>query len=219
MNGVALLCDMRGSRDLDDRSAFGARLRDILEWTTRHHREDLLTRLQMQAGIDEFGAVIRPGSVGAVVVRLWQELQSVPVRYALADGPVDVLLHADPDGEGLHEFSSADGPALHRASDLLDELRSTDSLFGVRSGAGRGAGRILSTLGEMTYLHLQSWTERQAQVFFTYRRTGLQTETARRLEIDQSTVSRTLARIEHRPVLRALDRVEAALDAATAGGE
>lgn len=218
MEGVALLCEARESRDLSERGAFGGRLRDILRWTTQRHGGDLLSRLQVRPGTDRFGAVVRPRSVGRITVRLWQELQSVPVRYALAAGPVDVLVEADAGADGLADFSAADGPAARRASDLLDDLRVADSLFGVRLGGGGGASHVLSTLGEMTYLHVLSWTERQAQVFFSYRESGIQTETARELEIDQSTVSRTLSRIDHRPMLRALDRVERTLDAAAAAG-
>lgn len=221
MKAVALLCDVRGSRDLPDRSAFGRMLRDTLRLVTREHRSDLLTRLELQAGIDEFGAVLEPDAVGTVVLRLWEELPSTPVRYALAAGSVDVLV--EPSGESgpdtLAEFSSADGPALHSASDLLDGLRDSGSLFGAQLNGPQQASGMLSLLAEMTYLHILSWTARQAEIFFSYRRSGIQTDTAKELGIQQSTVSHTLSRLEHRPLLRSLDRIEGEMNNAVGSGE
>lgn len=163
--------------------------------------------------------VLRPGRVGDVLMRLWENLQAVPIRYSLAVGPLDILLENE-EAEGLPAMSGADGSALHRASSLLEELRVTRSLFGVRLGeAPTAKGRMLSSLGEMSYLHLVSWTERQAEVFFTYRRHGVQREAARELGIDQSTVSHTLSNVEYRPMLAALDTFTERLDAATGASD
>lgn len=67
----------------------------------------------------------------------------------------------------------------------------------------------------MSYLYLLSWTERQAEVFFTCRRRNVQTKVAKDLGIDQSTVSHTPSNLKYRPVLKALDAVTEQLDAAT----
>lgn len=221
MKAVALLCDVRGSRDLPDRSTFGRELRDALRRVTHEYRTNLLSRLELQAGIDEFGAVLKPNAAGSVVIRLWEELQPKPIRYALAAGSVDVLVDSTEStgSERLAEFSSADGPALHRAADLLDELRTSGSLFSAQLGGDRSTADLLSLLGEMTYLHVLSWTARQSEIFFSYRRTGLQTETAEELGIQQSTVSHTLSGLEHRPILRSLDRIEQRMNEAPNGGE
>lgn len=216
MDGVALLCDVRGSRDLDDREEFGRHLQVTARRLTESHRSALLTRFETQAGIDEFGAVLEPGRVGDILTALWERLQSVPVRTALAAGRIDVLMQGEED-EGLPAFSNADGPALHRAARLLDELRTSGSLFAIRGPSEEGrTDSLLSSLAEMTYLHVLSWTERQAEVFFAYRRSGVQTEVARELGIQQSTVSHTLSKLEYRPTLEALEVLAEELDARTA---
>lgn len=217
MNGVALLCDVRGSRGLANQSEFSRRLQSTVRRLTERYDDDLLTRFEIQAGIDEFGAVLRPGAVGKVLVELWERTQSVPVRCALALGEIDVLVEVE-DGDELAPFSSADGSALHRGNQLLDELRNSGSLFAVSTSEEEPVqrDRVLSVLGEMTYLQVQSWTERQAEIFFAYRRLGVQTEAARELGIQQSTVSHTLSGIEYRPTLEALDVVIEELNARTA---
>lgn len=217
MRGVALLCDVRRSRQIADRASFGQRLQDVLERVTGEHEAALLTALEVQAGVDEFGGVLRPGGVGDVILSLWERLRSVPIRYSLASGDIDVLMEDD-GNRPLPSLSGADGSALHRATAQLDDLRESRSLFAVRLGETPSAtGELLSSLGEMSYLHLLSWTDRQAEIFFAYRRRGVQTEVARELGIDQSTVSRTLSNLEYRPVLGALDTLTDQLDAATGG--
>lgn len=215
MNAVALLCDLRGSRELDDRQRFGKRLHVTAKEINENFRPNLLTKFDIQRGIDEFGVVLKPGRVGEVLIALWERLQVAPVRFALASGTIDVMLHASPETE-LAPLSNADGTALHRATQLLDELHDSESLFGIKFPNDPGTTeRLLSSFAEMTYLRLLSWTERQTEVFFTYRQAGLQSTVAEQLGIQQGTVSRTLSKVEYRPTLSALDLLVETLDQLT----
>jgi DNA-binding transcriptional ArsR family regulator len=187
----------------------------VLTKLSETHEPALLTALEVQAGVDEFGGVLRPGRIGDVLLSLWENFREVPIRYSLASGEIDVLLEGD-GNRSLPSLSGADGSALHRATAQLEELRESRSLFGIRLGEKPSpTGALLSSLGEMSYLHLLSWTARQAEVFFAYRRLGVQTEVARELGIDQSTVSHTLSKLEYRPMLDALATLAKQLDAAT----
>lgn len=197
--GVVVLCDVRASRKIADRVAFLARLEETLARANRA-RDALVGAFDLQAGLDEFAGVLRPGRAGAVLPHLWEDLHPVAVRFAVVQGGLDVT----PGGEGDRPPGAAgfDGPAFHRANELLDELRGREQLVAIRVGRRR-EDRLLTSVGDLLYARILGWTERQLEVVRAYRAAASQRDAARELGVSQSTVSRSLSSAQH-------GRVEAA---------
>lgn len=196
ITGAVVLCDVRASREIADRAGFVERLEDAL---TRVNRgaDALIGAFELQAGLDEFAGVVRPGRLGPVLLRLWEDLHPVAVRYAVVQDGLDVVPETE-DGEppGAAGF---DGPAFHRADELLGELRVGERLIAVRVGTDR-EDRLLTALGDLLYARLLGWTGRQLEVARAYRDAGSQRDAARALGVSQSTVSRSLSSADHRRV-------------------
>lgn len=192
--GVVVLCDVRGSRRLPDRAAFVRGLESTLERVNRN-ADPLLGTFDLQAGLDEFAGVVRPGRAGPLLLELWEELHPVEVRFAVARGELDVVPESD--GEGPPGAAGFDGPAFHRADGLLDRLRGGDRLVAIHTGAGEREDRLLTALGDLLYGRILGWTERQVEVARAYRRAGSQAAVGRELGVSQPTVSRTLAAAEY----------------------
>jgi hypothetical protein len=208
--GVVVLCDVRGSREIPDRARFVARLDEALRGANRDPGR-LLGRFERQAGLDEFAGVLLPGRSAAIVPELWEALHPVAVRYAVVAGALDVVPEPPPDGPpGAAGF---DGPAFHRAVEILDGLRAGDRLVVVETGDPR-EDTLLSALGDLLYARLLEWTERQLEVVRTMRRSNSQEEAAGRLGVHQSTVSRALSAAQHERVAVARAAFEEGLDRA-----
>ena len=209
--GVVVLCDVRGSREIPDRARFVARLDEALRGANRDP-DRLLGRFERQAGLDEFAGVLLPGRSAAIVPELWEARHPVAVRYAVVAGALDVVPGPPPDG-GPPGAAGFDGPAFHRAVEILDGLRGGDRLVAVETG-DPGEDALLSALGDLLYARLLEWTERQLEVVRTMRRSDAQEEAAGRLGVNQSTVSRALSAAQHERVAAARTAFEEALDRA-----
>lgn len=209
---VVVLSDVRASRKLEDRAAFADRLEAVLgEINARAH--GLVGRFVAQAGIDEFTGVVEPGHAGGVLRELWHRLHPVPVRYSVVMGRLDVVPSSD-DG-GLPPTSGFDGPAFHRAAELLRNLRAERRLVTVRASPRDRENHLLSHLGDMVYGHVLDCTERQMEVALAALEAGSQQEAADGLGVGQSTVSRTLAAIKYSRWRNALDAFSDTLDEAS----
>lgn len=125
-----LLADVVGSRDIDDREEFGDRLRATLTAATHRHSDALATDLAALKGVDEFGGVLTDrGAVYEVVRDLQAGLHPVAARYVVVGGVIDVRPDAD-------DVAAMDGPAFHRADELLGGLPSEGGRFAFETGVG-----------------------------------------------------------------------------------
>lgn len=191
-----MLCDVRASRKIEDRPGFLRRLEDALE-RVNARPSILLGSFDALAGVDEFAGVVRCGDAGNVLLRLWEDLHPVAVRYAIVAGELDVI--PEPEAGEIPGAARFDGPAFHLANDVLNELRGSDRLVAVRVGTETD-DRLLSALGDLVYARILAWTERQLEVVRAHRRAGSQRDTAQELSVSQSTVSRSLSAADYERV-------------------
>lgn len=195
--GIVVLCDVRASREIPDRTSFVHRLMDVLDGVNRKS-DQLIGTFESQAGLDEFAGVLQPGRAASVLPRLWEDLHPFAVRCAAVRGALDVIPESD-DRNSLPSATGFDGPAFHRASGLLDELRGSQGLVAIHIGAEH-ENRLLTALGELLYAGILEWTDRQLEIVRTYRKSGSQRAAAGELGVSQSTVSRALAAANHRRI-------------------
>lgn len=223
-----LLADVVGSRELDDRERFGDRLRATLTAAGYRHADALVADLAALKGVDEFGGVLADrGAVYDVVRDLQAGLHPVAARYAVVGGVIDVK----PDADAVADM---DGPAFHRADELLEGLPREGGRFAFETGVGEagasvdsevdggdGTGdgevdrdvddRLVTAAVDAVLALREEWTPRQARVARVYRERGTQTAAAEALGVTQQTVSRTLRSARYDRVARAERLVTEAL--------
>jgi hypothetical protein len=190
-----ILADVIDSRDLADRESFGDDLDATLGGVNDTLAESITADFTPLKGIDEFGGVLdSPRRAYDVIQQIVDGLFPVEVRFAVAYDAVDVAPEAD--------VALMDGPAFHRADELLREVESAGDLVGVDTGDPLRDG-YLTDVANLILTLRGDWTARQFEVVTTYRETGNQTATADRLGVSQQSVSSALRRSHYGRIARA----------------
>lgn len=201
MRAIVLLADLKESRKKEGRNAVGQQVRESLRDVSERFDEHLVTAFELQRGIDEFGGVLEETApCGQILVDLWKALHPHAVRFSLAEGSLDVVPDtADP---SIHAF---DGPALHLASESLDDMDSEGKLVTINA-ADRELDPTVDDLANLLYFRLLDWTPRQLEVYEAYSDMGSQARVAAHFGITQPTVSETLQSVRTTFMRKALDR-------------
>lgn len=194
-----LLGDVVDSREIDDRAAFESTLRDACRSVTASHETAFDGPLEPLKGIDEIGGVLAtPAPVYDVLDALRERLHPHELRVAVASGVVDV-------GVDTGDVSRMDGPAFHRADELLAEIEN-GPLRVAMDLENAPLDTAVADEVNLLFAAKRRWTDHQRAVVASYRDTGSQAATADELDVSQAAVSQALSRaswptireIEHR---------------------
>ena len=180
---LALIGDLRRSRDAPNRALIQKRLESTLTRANREAHDDLAAGLVITLG-DEFQALLRrPEAVLQVIVILESALEEIPVRYGLGWGGLSTDLR--PTAIGM------DGPCFHAAREALAEGKRANRWITI-SGLGAEADQILNgILGLMGTVRAR-WTPIQARTVSQMRTASTQREVAATRRVSESTVSKAL---------------------------
>lgn len=183
MHYFAIIGDLVRSRKMADRAAVQVRFRRAVEEVNVIVGEHLAVPLKVTAG-DEVQAVTdHPETLVDVMVALSDALVPEGLAWGWGYGEITTDLADD--------VSFLDGPCLHRAREAVEAAKKGSSWLEI-SGIPEPSGQVLSALMNLIGSIRSGWTERQAEVVRASRG-RLQIETAERLGVDPSTVSRTLS--------------------------
>lgn len=207
-----VLVDIVDSREIPDREAFESRLTEAFEYVNEAERESISTPLTQMKGIDEFGCVLtRLAPVPDIVAAILDRIHPYRARFAIASGGIDV-------GAGRETVARMDGPAFHRASELLDEVE--DSGLYAAVDTNRQPDGLVANALNLLLLEREHLTDRQVEVILAYERHGTQSKAGEELGLRQQTVSNTLHRanyIRRTKIRRSLrESLEAVYDRASA---
>lgn len=181
-----VLADVVESRDVSDRDSLRSTLSETLAYVNETHRASIDTAFERIKGIDEFGGVLAELTpVYDVIADVLNGIHPVRARFAVAGGRVDV-------SEATDSISEMDGPAFHRADQLLSEVESADLYAAV--DAGRAIDPLVSNNVNLLLMYRERLTDRQIEIVRAYERHGTQSAAAEDLGVRQQTVSKTLDR-------------------------
>lgn len=184
-----VLVDLVKSRDITDRTVFESRLEDAIAHVNDAEGEHMSTPVTRMKGIDEFGCVLtRLDPLPDVVCDLLDRIHPTLARFGVASGEIDI-------GYDRDSVAEMDGPAFHRASELLEDLES-DGLF-ASVDVGTPMDALVSIALNALVLSRDSITERQMEVILAYEAHGTQTAAGDRLGIPQQSVSEALRRANY----------------------
>lgn len=178
----ALIGDVVGSRDVDDRAELQRSLRDGLAELNRRHRSGLVAALELTAGDEVQGLAGSPELAVHAAVALADRLHPVEMRWGMGAGG----LSTDPGGG----VATLDGPCFHRARRAAREAADAGAwlrLEGFPPPHGEAAEALFSLLGAVR----SRWTETQAR-YIREARGRLQKEVAEAFDVHKSTVSKAL---------------------------
>lgn len=185
--GYVVVGDVVGSRNIDDRDAFSRLLDDALATANHRYADSVRADVVTVKGVDEVAGVLdHPRDVYGVVKTVHDEIHPHQVRFGVAHGAIDV----NPDGT---DVTTMDGPAFHRANELLEWVERRNSLFALDGVHPRVDDLVSATVNLVLTLR-EDWTDREFEAVRARERTASQQEAADRLGVTQQTVSDRLQR-------------------------
>jgi len=205
MDRYVVLGDVVGSRDVEDRAALRGRLDAACEQVTADHADAVVAPFTPLKGVDELAGVLSTPAPSYDVVDGFREaLYPHEVRLVVAAGAIDV-------GAGSGDAARMDGPAFHRADDLLAGLEGTAFRFAMDLGEDP-LDDVVADEVNLLLFRKREWTDRQREVVRRYRDLGSQDAVAVELGVSQPAVSRVLERAMW-PTIREIEgRLRATLE-------
>lgn len=188
MRACVLLGDVVGSRDLADREQFRERLRSACRVVNRSYEDAVLAPATPLKGVDELGVVFeeRRATYG-IAAALLGGVHPVEVRFGVAEGRIDV-------GETSADVTAMDGPAFHRADELVESARASGLLFDADFGDPT-LDRAIADEINLLLRRRADLTERQLEYVHAYERRGTQAAAAEALGVTQQSVSKELRQV------------------------
>lgn len=185
MRASVLLGDVVGSRELTDRVGFGEKLREACEGVNSAYESVLVAPAKPLKGVDELGVVFddRRATYG-IAKGLLGDVHPAIVRFGVAEGRIDV-------GKESGDITEMDGPAFHRADELVASTRERGLLFDAEFD-DRTLDRAIADEVNLLLRWRAERTERQLEYLRAYERHGTQAGAAESLGVTQQAVSKVL---------------------------
>ena len=183
-----ILGDVISSRRIRDREGFQHKLETILENINDTYAEDIFADFKIIKGIDEIGCVLSTMSNGYRIINaISEQLHPDSMRYVMVFDYIDA-------GIKTRDISKMDGPAFHKASDIISTLKKSKLMFDM-SVSDKMIDTAISGQINLILLTKKNWSSNQIQIVKEYKSTNNQDEVAKNLGISQQAVSKTLNRI------------------------
>jgi len=191
---IVMLGDVVNSRRVTDRTTLAAGMERARDRLNDKFAGELAMRMTILKGIDEVGvALASVEQLYDMLSMLTEELWPERMRFVVVAGEVDT-------GAGGRELARVDGPAVHRAAEMMADLKRSRLLFAM-SVSDPLMDQALSGVMSMLLDARTSLTERQREVVGAYERLGGQAAAASELGVSQQAVSHVLVGIGHRQLV------------------
>jgi len=165
--------------------AFGATLDSACRSVDKAFADAVLAPATPLRGVDEVGVVLEDWRVVyGVVRRFYEAVHPVRIRFAAVRGDIDV-------GVESGRVPAMDGPAFHRADELLASVADADLLFD-QALSESTLDRAIADEVNLLLRWRAGLTERQVEYLRAYVRRGTQAAAAAELGVTQQAVSKEL---------------------------
>ena len=182
-----MIGDVIASRGIKDREEFRKKLEKACLDINRTFARDIYADFKILKGIDEIeGVLMNIANVYKIMDTMLDELYPQSMRFVIVFDQIDTALKS-------REVSRMDGPAFHKASDTIKDLKGSRLMFRLSTG-----DEILdkAIAGEINLIFIlkKGWSSRQRRILREYMKTGTQEVVAKALDITQQAVSKAMKR-------------------------
>ncbi len=182
-----MLGDVVASRKIENKEAFQRKLEKVCLKVNKNFAEDIYADFKILKGIDEIeGVLLNIASIYKIMDTMLDQFYPHSMRFTLVLDYIDTAVES-------REVSKMDGPAFHRASDLMKDMKGSRLMFRMSIG-----DEIMdkAVAGEINLLFLlkKGWSPGQRRILRECRKTGTQNRVAKALGITQQAVSKALNR-------------------------
>lgn len=209
MTYIAIIADVIGSRKMEQRSEFQKTLKQVLSEINARYQQYIASDFVVIFG-DEFqGLLMKNDRVMDIIFEIQLALAPVQCRFGIGIGTIDT------DFSQSNPFEH-DGPAYHRARDMVDYMKAHQSKQMQQYAKVRVHGSdddaLINAALSMSSAMQARWTVRQTEIITAFIQSGShQFATAKSLGITQSSVAKALQSSQYYTFRNALDVIQEAI--------
>ncbi|MDF1496073.1 SatD family protein [Caproiciproducens sp. CPB-2] len=205
---VAIIGDIKNSKQLENRRAVQIRLKEVLDAINHEYRDNIASKFMITLG-DEFQGLLKAGSSAIFIIdKIEREMHPIQLRFGIGVGEITTDINSNmPLG--------ADGPAYYNARKMIDGLKASEkkkmeSKVNVRIEVqgNPDMSELINTVFSLLTTIKETWTPRQVEIINSYLKTGgTQKDTARILNINQSNVQKALSSANYYTYRKAIETI------------
>lgn len=192
---VAIIGDIKNSRQLDDRKSVQEQLKTVLKKINDEFSVAISSNFMITLG-DEFQGLLCDGIYTVdIVEQIQREMYPVEIRFGIGVGQITTDINPD-------MAIGADGPGYYKAREAIEMLKTNEQRSKTQCADIRieieedanSVGLMLNTIFSLMTVVKHNWTPRQREIIWEIEKYGdSQLDCAERLNISQSTVQRSLS--------------------------
>lgn len=195
---VALIGDIRGSRDVDDRQEVQTEFKRVVDALNEQVASSAIASPFTVTTGDEFQVLLTDASAAVdAAVAASDRFHPARLRFGIGRGGLDTELNPT-------QAIGMDGPCFHRARDAIDSAREDGAWLRV-AGWSDGLEAHVNAMFDLVQGVREDWTDRQAEFALALAEAGTQNRVADRYDVSKSTVSESLS-AGHVKAVRAAER-------------
>ena len=183
---VALIGDIRGSRELDDRKEVQEEFKRVVGSLNEHMPDSAIaSRFTVTTG-DEFQALLTDATAAVeAAVSASDRFHPARLRFGIGRGGLDTEVNPN-------RAIGMDGPCFHRAREAIHSAEKDETWLRVSGWSNDLDGQI-NSMFDLVQCVREDWTDRQAQFARALKKKDSQKRVADRYEVSKSTVSESLS--------------------------
>lgn len=183
---VALIGDIRGSREVDDRQEVQTEFKRVVDALNDQVASSAIASPFTVTTGDEFQVLLTDASVAVdAAVGASDRFHPAQLRFGIGRGSLDTELNPN-------QAIGMDGPCFHRARDAIDSAREDGAWLRV-AGWSDALEVHVNAMFDLVQCVREDWTDRQAEFALALAEAGTQKQVAERYDVSKSTVSESLS--------------------------
>ena len=177
-----LLGDVISSKKLEHREDFQNKLINGCNKVNQKYKSDIYSYMNIIKGSDEIGVVLKNISkFYDIITEISETIGPNLMRFVLVKGKIDT-------GLNQREISRMDGPAFHKASNLMDMLKDEKLIFKMDTGDPIFDKLVTNNIN-LIYLIENKWSSKKISIINEYEKIKDQRRVAVKYGVKQQDVS------------------------------
>jgi len=192
---IAIIGDIRNSRELERRKAIQDKLKSVLEEINSEYKEEIASRFIITLG-DEFqGLLLKGNNLLKIIQEIKSALYPVELRFGIGVGKITTDIN-------MEMALGADGPGYYKAREAIEIIKENEkknravvSDIRVEKEKADEQVLLLNTVFELMKAVENEWTKRQREIIWNMLKyQDGQQKAAQRMGITQAAVHKVLIR-------------------------
>ena len=183
---VALIGDIRGSRELNDRKEVQGEFERVVDSLNDHVPDSAVASPFTVTTGDEFQALLTDATAAVeAAISASDRFHPARLRFGIGRGELDTEVNPN-------QAIGMDGPCFHRAREAIDSAQTDGAWLRVR-GWPNDLDERVNPMFDLVQCVREDWTDRQAQFALALKEKGAQKRVAGHYDVSKSTVSESLS--------------------------